>query len=399
MKKKRLAMNRVVICFFVIILSLAIAKERFSVLANIGDKENDLPTIKIFMKPDGGYIAFWVENIKQKNESHYHHYFFSIVDAESRIIIDKGEIDLWRTTTGVRFNAAWLDTERLLLLGWKLGYYESPERIILNSSGEIMSGPETFRGGSSDASLLKDSKGNVYAVWCIPVVGVLQVYPDIKQHKSTYDWSNYYKRYPTFGFRDPVVTVTSKDELLICSRVGWGYTPLEEQGIWDGPFRPDKIFYFLADLEGNLVTDPMELDIVENAFRKVPGIHLGGMYYTLSGSFDIDDVKLVSEDMDLSILPSGEIILCVTAPDKSGNLDVYQLKFTPQGKFMKPEHIEVVNARPLPMKNLIPVIECEKALIWLGAEFRGLRTDLVLFGYDEEGNFYSEREVWKENEK
>lgn len=396
-KKKFLIINQIAMCFLITV-SLVYGGEQFNAIASSKDQRDYPP--KIIMKPDGGYIALWAEDIKRENEPRYYHYFYSIVNAENEVVVDKREINIWRTKTGVEINGTWLDNDRILLLGWPTAYYATPERIILSSSGEILAGPDTFKGGNSDATFLKNSKGNVYAVVCIPAIAVLPVYPEIKEIKvaSRQEYVNYFNKYPahTFGFRYPVVTITSEDKLLICCRVGWGYTPLKERGIYD-EYLPDKIFYILADLAGNIVIAPVILDIAESAIRKIPGVHLGGMYFTLERSLKVEEIKAVSEDMDISTLPNGNIILSVTASDENGKLSVYQLKFTPEGQFMEPKEIQVVNAKAIPESGILPVVKCVPAQIWPGAKSRGLRNDLVLFGFDEEGNFYSDREVWNEN--
>jgi hypothetical protein len=299
----------------------------------------------------------------------------------------------------------WLDTTNLLIIAWKsFGHLYEMERIIMKASGEIISGPDSVEGDavSQDAMLIKDNKERVYAVDFVFGLRIMQVYPTFSEVKSMslQKYKEFYKKYPahTFGFIDPVGVITSYDKLLICSRVGWGYTPLRERGIWNS-FRPNEVFYVFADLDGNMVSEPIRLNVNNDAFREIPGIHHGGMYYTLRKDININNIKLVAQDMDLSTLPNGNIILSVTAPNKNGKLNVYQMKFAPEGKLITPEKLETVKEKPFFEKSILPVLKCEKAVIWPSAEFRGYRAYLVLFGFDKEGNFYEEREVWKEGEK
>jgi hypothetical protein len=155
--------------------------------------------------------------------------------------------------------------------------------------------------------------------------------------------------------------------------------------------RSDKVFYILADLRGRLVTEPVVLDIADCAFRKIPGIHLGGYYYASHKIRSIEEIEAAAEDMDLSRLPSGEIILSVTGADEIGTLCVCQVKFDAQGKGEKPKKMKVVNPQPFPKNRILPVSKVVRA--------QSVGTDLVLFGFDEEGNFYEDREVWTEGEE
>jgi len=180
--------------------------------------------------------------------------------------------------------------------------------------------------------------------------------------------------------------ITSENKLLICNRLGWGKTPRSERGSWDFFGRPDKGYYILADLQGNLVSVPVVFDITEYAFRKMPGIHLGGNYLFSSNNRNIDKSEAADNDMDLSQLPNGDIILSVTGEDETGKLCVYQIKFTPEGEIEKSRRMEAVNPRPFPEDKILPTSKVGWA--------EGVETYVVQFGFDEEGNFYAYREKW-----
>jgi hypothetical protein len=400
----------------VLLCSYSHAAERFSWLEDIKGVESSWNSPVVVAKHDGGYIVFWAQREERPEELSFppEYYYYRIIDVNGKIVVERKELKFWRvaphpTYFHVSFNSnsmLWLDTSQLLIIAWKAfdpHHVYKLERIIMNSNGDIVAGPDTLgisEGIGPNALLVKNNKGKVYAVDYVYGLEIMQVYPEfgkveyIPMHKLR----EFYKEYPahTFGFIDPVITITTDDELLICSHAGWGYIPLEERGMWD-TYRPHEVFYVHADLKGNYISDPVLLNVTENAFRMIPGTHLGGMYYTLDYSLSLEDVKLVGRDMDLTTLPSDTIILSITAPDENGKLAVYQLKFNPQGNIVKPAQTRSVNTRSLPLDRSLPTIKCLSAQIWSGVKNRRLRTDLVLFGFDEEGNFYSDRILWREN--
>lgn len=401
----------------VLLYSYSRAEERFSWLDDIKAKSAETswwyyPIVVVTPRPCGGYIAFWPEREEIREELSFppEYYYYRIIDVNGKIVVDRRELNFWRvaphpTYFSVSFNSKsmlWLDTTKLLIIAWKsFGHQYKLERIIMNSNGEIVAGPDSVKGGtvSQDAMLVKDNKGRAYAVDYAYGLRIMQIYPEFSEVKSMplQKYKEFREKYPahTFGFRDPVVVITSDDKLLICSRVGWGYTALEERGIWQD-FRSDEIFCILTNLEGNFIAEPVKLNIIVNAFHKIPGIHLGGSYSNLDDPLNANRLKVVNNDMDLSKLPNGDIVLSVTAPDKNGKLDVYQLKFTPEGKFIKPKEMEVVNTITIPKNGTLPVVKCVQAIV--GGKDKW-RIDLVQFGLDEKGNFYAEREVWREELK
>jgi hypothetical protein len=382
--------------------SLSFCDDIFSWLNDIKHKATGLPAI--VANPDGGYTAIWEEMGDKPEELlgfRTRHYFYRVVDAAGKAIVSKREFEFWRTSTyptyfAVSFNSnrlLWLDSDRLLILAWKcFNHSGRTERAIINSKGELVDGPKPAmeEGVSGHAVLLKDSKGGVHAFDHRARLWSMTVYPEFsKARKMTrQEWKDFYDKYPSdvFTFPTPLpCMITSEDKLLICSRLGWGKTPHSEMGSWDFFGRPDKGFYILADLKGNLVSVPVVFDITEYAFRKMPGIHLGGYYFSHENQ-TMDESQSVDKDMDLSRLLNGNIILSVTGEDEAGRLCVYQVRFTPEGEIEQPQQLEVVNPRPFPEDKILPV----QQVTWA----RGIETRLVLFGFDEAGNFYAYREKW-----
>jgi len=408
------ALIRTLIAFFFSISAMAFGTGRFDAIADLKEKTNYHPP-EILLRPDGGYIALWSEFIKkpmiiagvQYDSSRYIN-FYRIVDATGRIVADRRILNfslmplkVYRYGLAVNAqNSIWMDSRKILIVGWEVAYGMDgyrPNRIVMTSSGEIVAGPDTaiHLGGSHEAIIVKATNGNIYIVDVTNRIQIMQVYPEFSEWKSISDakLKAIYEKYDDYlPFNCQAVASLSHDKLLICSRTGWEHTSLKDRGNWLD-FRPDKIHYALLDLEGNFITEPVKLDIVQSAFRVVPGIHLGGNYSDEDEQFDINRMKNASEDMDLSTLPNGEIILSVTAPANNGKLAVYQLKFNTDGKFISPDKTEIVNAKPFPKGVVLPVMKCVRAAV--GGKDKW-RSDLVVFGFDGEGNFYSERELWKE---
>ncbi len=401
MKKISIIVGQVFLCLFVI-STLAYSNEMFKEISDLKET-NNRPVI--FTRPAGGYIALWSEFIKRKEfikgveyNLSYYSTFYKIVNEKKEIIVNKQEIDSWRSKVGASFSGVWIDKDKLLLLCWRRAYYESSVRIILSASGEILFGPDTFKfkEGSLEATLVRDSENNVYAVNTSGFYGIsiMHIYPELTQEKKVppQKLQEFHKKYPahTFSFvRNPPVTITSDHKLLICNRLNWGYAPHQKRKVWH--LRPDKFFYVFVDLDGNFISEPVVLDIGEYAFRKIPGIHLGGYYYASHEIQSIEQASAASDDMDLSRLPNGDIILSITGKDETGNLCVYQVKFSPEGKVEKPKQMKVVNPLPFPKESILPVAKVVFA--------QSVQDYLVMFGFDEEGNFYSTREIWKEKKR
>jgi hypothetical protein len=398
-------MQRVTVILVTTLLtySLSYCDNIFSWANDLKDKAQGLPVI--VPNPNGGYTAIWEEMGDRPEEllgflTRY--YFYRVVDAEGKAIVSRREFDFWRTSPyptyfAVSFNSKrllWLDSDRLLILAWKcFNHSGRTERAIINSKGQLVEGPKPAmeEGVSSHAVLMKDSKGGVHAFDHRARLWAMTVYPEFSEARkmTRQEWKEFYDKYPSdvFTFRRhlPCMT-TSEDKLLICSRLGWGKTPRSERGSWGFFGRPDKGFYALADLNGNLVSGPVVFDLVEYAFRKMPGIYLGGNYLSSFNNKNIDKSEAADNDMDLSQLPNGDIILSVTGEDETGKLCVYQIKFTPEGEIEKSQRMEVVNPRPFPEDKILPTSKVGWA--------EGVETYVVQFGFDEEGNFYAYREKW-----
>ena len=382
------------------------AEHKFAWLDDIRAECTWVHPIVIPSLQGGGYTAIW-EHIGEKLPEDIlgfppRHYFYRVVDAAGKMIITRGEFEFWRTPQFpthklVLFNQnslLWLDANRLLILGWKI-YYPSArlERVVMDANGVLIAGPDSARESAvgERAVLSKDSKGRAYAFASSSGIWAMSVYPRFSKATtmSRQELREFYARFPPGEFRiDDKLTciITSKDKLLICNRLGWGDTPRNKRGLWH-LYRPDSAFYIMADLEGNYVSEPVVFSVVDFAFRKIPGPHLGGYYQAQEGR-PLDEAQAVEDDLDLSRLPDGRIILSITGEDENGELCVYQIGFSADGRLQKPQETEVVSPRTFPEDRILPV----STVTWA----YGAYIHLVIFGFDEYGNFYKDSKVWKE---
>jgi hypothetical protein len=410
-KKATLRVNLVGVSLLVFTFAVH-SDSYFSAISHLKDKMDGPPCI--IMTPQGGYFAFWQERVTKidyvdgaKRTLSYYPNFYSYVNLNGDLILDRREIDLqpriyYRQGIAITPNSSiWLDKNKLMLIGWRMYGITDPSvyrpiRLIMNSSGEVISGPDTYNqaSGNPDVTLVQDSKGNVYAISVGLGVWVSQVYPTFHavthtSHDDLQKMLQHDTEYLEFStLWDAVVTITDDDKLLVCSRVGWGRMPYADRGAWE-KYRSDKVYYFFVDLEGNYISDPALVELEEYAFRKAKGIHLGGLYYAPHRIKNLDEAEAVEKDMDLSTLMDGFIIFSVTGEDDNGELCLYQLKFAPDGTIEKPNQTLTITPRPFPKDKVLPVSKVVCA--------QSMDTHLVLFGFDEEGNFYSERIMWREN--
>ena len=398
-----------ILSFGMIFLTIGSTQTSFSWLRDI-EAECSWPHPIVISNPTGGYTAIWEYIGEAPTElpgMPPRQYFFRMVDAAGKRIVSKGEFEFWRLSTtpsyiAVLFNPRallWINTDRLLILGWK--YYHHGvviDRVIVNSKGEIVAGPDSAAevGVGERAVLVNDHKGGVTAFDRGAGLRAKSVYPEFRKTTmmSHQEWKDFDNKYPsdvfTFHASLPCM-ITSEDKLLMCSRLGWGKTPRNERGPWDFFGRPDKVFYILVDLTGNVVSVPVVFDLAEYAFRQIPGVHLGGNYLSSSGNRNIDELDAADNDMDLIRLPDGSIILSVTGEDETGKLCVYQVRFSADGAPVKPTQLEVTMPRKFPKDRLLPVSKVGWA--------EGVNTYIVRFGFDEHGDFYGEREIWREGDE
>jgi hypothetical protein len=398
--------NRISVIIIFLYITVGYANSLFVILRDLQVSRNKLPAVA--MNAIGEYFAIWEESTFTNEYPYYKKtkYFYQMLDAKGGIIIPKREIDHWQNSyTPYRFTGnslMFLDSNRLLIIARRMvePLSEPPgyrlEKLLIEFAHGTVPG-DSNEANFQDCSLVRDSKGNVYAVGYDAWSGirVMQVYPEFTQvkHTSKSNLDIFYEnstKYTEFKLRDAIMITTSNDRLLICNRMGWGYEAKTEKGAWHS-FRPDRIYYTIADFNGNFMTDPIQLEINDYAFRKIPGVHLGGIYYALDDIGSIDEAGAVIQDMDLSKLPNGDIILSVTGEENEEGLCVYQIRFNSEGEVMKPSMLTVAQARSIPDDLILPVVKITYA--------QCVRDYIVLFGFDEEGNFYEEREVWTEREE
>ena len=378
----------------------------FGALEDLKSTATFPPVVTISHRGDA--IVLWQEYTKETAHKPRHYYFYvRVVTADGQITVPKREIDSWRMNrwgdNGRRIggrSTLWTAPDELLVIGWNIENIGSdpvgyrPEKIILDLSGTVLTGPDTcpVGFGDPDATLVQDSKKIVYAIqydWS--GIHIIQVHPEFGTRKQTTksNLNSFYSfatKRQQLLLRDAVVAITANNQVLLCHRLHWGETPYEERGEWETAY-PNKIFYVLADLDGNFVSEPVICDLHDYSFRKIPGIHLGGIYYASEEIQDIDDAKASVYDLDLTKLPSGDIILSATGEDKYGKLCVYQIKFDQNGKLMRAEETETVHARPFPKDAVLPVSKV--------VTFQSASSGYAHFGFDEDGQFYSERLIWE----
>lgn len=395
---------------YFLILSYSVAQGKLGWLEDLKNSGISWNSPVVIPNLDGGYIAFWGERKEMREEYSFppEHYFYRLIDANGMMLVSKKEFDFWSvaphpTYFGVSFSSKsmlWFNPDTLLILAWKaFGHSYSLERILINSNGTVVRGPDSVKGNAigPDAVLIKDIRGNVVAVEC--GIGydwrarILKVHPQFGEVKKVGTQNNDILKW--FLTSDNAVAITSIDKLLFCYRL----KTKTDEPIWEAPEgwagMPNDLICFLTNLDGTLVGKPRRIDLTKDAFRKMPGIHLGGNYgYNFKNAW---------RDLDLSNLPNGDIILSVTGLDEKGSLCVYQVKFTAEGILIKPDLVEVVQPRAFPKDKMLSISKVASATIGLG-EIPGknkvlVRRELVLFGFDKEGNFYEEREVWRESEE
>jgi len=375
--------------------------DRFAWLSDLKDKASMIPGV--VLSSEGGFIAFWTE-FGEKPEigpSPYKH-FYRVVDAKRKVILNRVQTDFSVNPYLLPRNVIDLQDKKLLVVSWKMVEMlsEPPgyrlEKIILDLNTGTILGPDTSNINFNNCTLLQDSKHRIYAV--DPALGwdyrarIVKVYPEFGKIKKVIRTEN--AILSSFLTSDNAVTITTKDELLFCYRL----KTKSDKPIWEAPDSwagmPNHLAYFLTDLNGNLIIEPIRIDLTKDAFRKIPGVHLGGTYSIPN--------NIAFNDLDLSNLPNGEIILSVTGKDEKGNLCVYQVKFDSKGRLVKSnESLKIIEPREFPKDLSLSVMKVVPSSVEL--EVRGDKgigkAEYVLFGFDEEGNFYEEREVWKEGEE
>jgi len=360
----------------------------------------------IVIKPGGGYAVIW-EELGEAPEIGLQprYYYYQLFGPKGEKITEKEEFIDWRVPVNnarhysVSFSpnsVLWVNSNNLLVIGWLDYYYfEGLRRIIIDKSGGIIK-KDTLnirKGAGSHLTLVKAKNGDVYLVetgygydWR---ARIMQVFPHIGKLNKVSAQNDILGQFVT---QDNAVIITSNNKLLFCYRL----KTKTDKPIWEAPDgwagMPNQLVYFITDLDGDLIGEPIRIDLTKDAFRKIPGVHLGGI-------FSISRNTAFS-DLDLSRVPNGEIILSATGKDEKGNLCVYQVKFNQKGKLLTSnEPPQVIKPRDFPKDLSLPVMKIIPASVEL--EIRGEqsigKTEYVLFGFDEDGNFYEEREVWKVN--
>ena len=420
-------MTRYIFAVWLLILAfpgVLIGESYLSLLKDLKGMDGSPPSM-VINPYNGVTFVFWSEQEPKRRWDHVPKVFpyYRVANDKAELIINKRELKFWtkQILQSYGFSSKtllWLSPDSLLVIGFTLsygGHGVDPHRLIFNSAGEIISGPDTIPAGGFPRypTLVRNRKGRVYLVGISGFVGVeiAEVYPGIGRtiYTPKAEWRRLWRRHKSTRLSFSLasaVTITSKDKLLICG--GLGFSSKEESRKWDEWGRnPYKIWYILADLNGNFISEPVVIDLARVAFRKIPGIHLGGGY-TLWRS---PQSATNTGGMDLSKLPNGKIILSVAGLDEKENLCVYQVRFTPEGELIKPERMEVVEPYPWPIDRRLPVVKVR--FIDTGIEVRGGfkkiqgrlypmkvlgRKEYILYGFDEEGNFYEDRFVWEERE-
>jgi hypothetical protein len=385
----------------------------FQELQNIRDKHYfNIQYPLLIERPDRGYVLIW--NTKEGPKSihdefspggpGFSKFYYKIIDVQGDKLVARDEEPLWLTNDirDIYLNhksCAWLDDSKLLIGSPKMTvmFADPPayrlEKIVLNTSTGILGDLDTNGFNFHDCSLIKDRRGLIYAIefrpdcWYDAAIG--QIYPsfgNVEEVDVTED---------NIVSNDNAVIRTADDNLLFCYRIRIKDPAVEWdlQG-WSG--LPHQIIYFLTNLYGDPVSEPVIINVLKTAFRRIPGTHLGGVY-------GFGFYQYAIGDLDLSQVPGGEIVLSTTGLDDQNRLCVYQIKFDAYGTLVESPGIEVVPAKPYPEADKLPVSKTLFATTFIdtiphgaGEDKSMYRQEYVRFGFDETGNFYSDRILWKE---
>jgi len=397
-------------CFITVLLVATIiqGKALSEIIIRINRIKSPVTNIPILIvKPDKGYVVIW-----QEAKKHYwhddtsffylsHEYYCEFLDTKCHVLFSKQELsprwDSWARPISLnKKSVVWLDPERLLLVVWQMLESTTPtyrlESMVLNTTTGAIEDTDTSELYFYECEVFSDNRGSVYAVdfqrWTYNA-RIAQVYPEYGEVNEVNAIES------SILTEDHAALLMKNGNLLLCYRL---YTTSDSliPGVpkhWWG--MPNNLVYFIVDLNGNIVTKPVMVDITRDAFRKTSGIYLDGEY-------EYYPEIAVRGGLDLSQLPSGHIILSVTGTDMMGELCTYQVKINGTSDLIKSPYVDLMKVQSFPKNKKLPVSKILPAILYEEDLVTGetkKRIEYVHFGFDEEGNFYSSRYLWRENIK
>jgi hypothetical protein len=343
-----------------------------------------------------------------------------MIDAGGRIDVNDVKIDFFAVGAYSPWHVdltpstvLWLDPEHLLILAWKVGLDSwTLCKLVIDRRGNTIAGPETLAVnegvGPWSPLLVQGNDGKVYALqfraggWAVDIMEVHPRFGRVKAVPISGEDRRELRKWPV-SLPDRDVVFTAKGNLLFCWRLMAKSGDDESRATyprgWGG--QPNMLLSYVLDLEGRPVSGPKVIDSRRDAFRRIPGIHLGGEYYDK----DDDGRKLngAVRDLDLSTMSNGDIILSATGLDESGERCVYQVRFSAEGRLVRSKKVQTVTPSPLSLDSSLAVMKVKPAWTKLGFDIGAnkmvVRREYVLFGFDEAGNFYEDRILWKEGEE
>lgn len=381
------------------------ADARFSWLGDLSTRAIRPPVV---LTRPGGFLALWSEfdEVPDSEWGRTRHFYYRLADIVGETVSGRQEIPEWVVPSNYflhtevnydRNGCLAIGGDTTLLIAWRTrNDFRQLDRMFMSASGTILQ-QDTLginKGVAPLSTLVRASNGEAYLVEILKVAGpavrIMRVYPIFGGVTVLIE-----DLYPLlWGLGgDRAVTMTQNDRLLFCFRMRG---PSDTSTAWDTPEgwngMPNDLYCFVTDLKGTVVVEPRRFKLPEVAFRRFPGIHLGGSYG-----------KGAQDDMDLSALPSGEVILSVTGIDEKGDRCVYQVRFSQTGEIQPGR--AVASAVPLayPDGVFLPVTKVALASTVLregdGYNKAVIRLEYVLYGFDADGNFYEHRETWREGEE
>lgn len=403
MKRKKLLVS-IILCLVFTTLS------RGGVLNDLlaGLKQTVIGHPHIIVRPEGGFFAVWSEVERSSPDLYVYEYraFYQVLDEYGKTRIPKTELEFWKSGYGApafdENSILFLDRDNILIVARKMVHmFSDPpayrlEKVLIDlTDGTVVR--DSTKISFQKCSIVRDNMGNVYAAevgyaWQ-HYVRIIQVHPHFGTAKKMI------VRYPRVKFMkhylspdDNVITMTSQNDFLIAGRVHSinGEPVQNEPKGWRG--LPNRVACFLVDTAGKERIDSYEIDLEQAAFRRIPGVHMG---ITWSGSSH--------DGLDFTNMTNGDIVLSVMGLTEDNAFCMYQVLFDSSGRLKKPETLEEVVLKQIPDDFSLPAMKIKRIITYHeeDPETRKMPIDYeyVLFDFDEDGNYYEERILWKEGDR
>jgi hypothetical protein len=396
--------------FIVLLANTLVGESWFDELDDLRKATISQPVI--CMRDDGGYIALWKESVGATEYSPrktYHYYRY--VNSKGDIVIPKQEIPFWRQEkTGISVivyssrSGRWISPDTCLILGSRMiepmahpPIYQV-ECLLVDTTGIAPSEPFVMDGSFDDVLLVDNHKGSIFGIAMGRGLSnymyyFFQVYPEIQQINGLIPIS-YSKKY--HHSYDWAASMTVDDNFLVCTRpkklindpsvkipVGWS-------GL------PNHILAFVVDYKGMIIGEPTWIDFHTYAMRIMPGLYIGGKY-------NIKPIKGAGLTLDLTRLHNGMYILSAAGLNAKNDLCLYQFTFDSKGAISEPVEKQLYLPADLLVSTPLQIIKTANATIGRGRQSGNSKYIVkrvnFIYGFDDDGVFYSHRELWDEIEK